>query len=469
MIRITRLSIVGSLSACGLAIALAGCASSTSLEPVTQTGPGAVQVVPKAPSGRILGGQQPVAGVTIQLYAVGATGYGSAATALGSPVTTSGLGNFTLPSTFCPTIGNTNPYIYIVGTGGTPVNGSPNANIALMAALGPCATVQTGLSNSTLFISINELTTVGAVWALSPFMSTGCPATVAYGCIGSSSTNAAGIANAFATASNLVNPATGGIVVPNAASTNVIASETITELADIVADCINSAGGSASDASSNYSAGTECGKFFYLTTNGGLVPADTITAAMSLAQLPATTNPSRSLGLLHALALNSSAYNGILGSAPTDYTLAVNYTGGGLNRPVALALDASGNVWVANYGANTVTLLSNLGTPAAGSPFAGGGGTAIAVDPSGNAWILNENTLTEVTAGGTSVNNFMGNGLGNPKSLAIDGSGNIWVPNYTGGTNGTLSGFTNAGQPLPGSPFSGGGINLPVSVAISPY
>jgi len=264
-------------------------------------------------------------------------------------------------------------------------------------------------------------------------------------------------------------------VVPNAATTNVIASETITELADIVADCINSAGGSASDASSNYSAGTECGKFFYLTTNGSLVPADTITAAMSLAQLPATTNPSSSLGLLHALALNSSAYNGILGSAPTDYTLAVNYTGGGIYHPSALALDASGNVWVANYGGSSgVTILSNTGTPAAGSPFTGGGTivnpTAIAIDPSGNAWLINGGYfLTELTAGGASVNNYTGNGLVNSYGLAIDGSGNIWVPNYTGGTNGLLSGFTNAGQPLAGSPFSGGGINEPVSVAISPY
>jgi hypothetical protein len=470
MIRMTRLSTLSLLSTCGLALALAGCAGSNSLTPLTQTGGTAVPVVSKAPSGRFMGGQQPVAGVSVQLYAVGATGYGSAATALGSPVTSSGTGNFTLASTFCPSVGNTNPYIYIVGTGGTPVNGSPNANIALMAALGQCQTIQTGLGNSTLNISINELTTVAAVWALSPFMGTSCAAAVSYGCIGSSSTNAAGIANAFSTAANLVNPATGGIVVPNSASTNLTAKQTITELGDIVADCINSAGGSASDASSTYSSGTECGKFFFLTTNGGLVPADTITGAMSLAQLPATTNPSSSLGLLHALALNSSAYSGVLGSAPTDYTLAVNYTGGGLNSPSALALDASGNVWVANNGGNSVTMLSNTGTAAGGSPFSGGGTisapSAIAVDPAGDVWVANTGnggSITELTSGGASSNNYTGNGVGGPLGLAVDGSGNVWVAN----SNNSLSGFTNVGGTLTGSPFSGGGLSAPLSVAIS--
>ena len=35
-------------------------------------------------------------------------------------------------------------------------------------------------------------------------------------------------------------------------------------------------------------------------------------------------------------------------------TVAINYIGGGLNKPSAIALDQSGNVWVANYDKNNL-------------------------------------------------------------------------------------------------------------------
>ena len=45
-----------------------------------------------------MGAQQPVAGVTLQLYQAGTTGYGSAATPLGVSVQTTDKGNFDFPS-----------------------------------------------------------------------------------------------------------------------------------------------------------------------------------------------------------------------------------------------------------------------------------------------------------------------------------------------------------------------------------
>src|SRR5579859_6523343 len=46
--------------------------------------------------GNIHGGQQPVAGATLQLYAAQATGYGAASVAFGTPVVSDNGGNFNL-------------------------------------------------------------------------------------------------------------------------------------------------------------------------------------------------------------------------------------------------------------------------------------------------------------------------------------------------------------------------------------
>jgi hypothetical protein len=107
-------------------------------------------------SGSVHGGQQPVVGATIQLYTVGTTADGSAATPLlTSTVTSDSTGSFTITGLYSCT-GATQ--VYIVATGGNPGLSTTNPNIALMAALGSCS----ALTPST-FININELTTVADV------------------------------------------------------------------------------------------------------------------------------------------------------------------------------------------------------------------------------------------------------------------------------------------------------------------
>jgi hypothetical protein len=44
-------------------------------------------------------------------------------------------------------------------------------------------------------------------------------------------------------------------------------------------------------------------------------------------------------------------------------TVLNNFTGGGLNQPRSIALDASGTVWLGNKAAATVSGFSNAGTP----------------------------------------------------------------------------------------------------------
>ena len=86
-----------------------------------------------------------------------------------------------------------------------------------------------------------------------------------------------------------------------------------------------------------------------------------------------------------------------------------SYTGGGINHPPGIAIDGTGNVWVANFRVPNITefagaSLTGINPGTALSPAGGLGAHpalnesfAIAVDASGNLWVSNfgSNTLTE--------------------------------------------------------------------------
>lgn len=398
--------------------------------------------------GVFMGGQQPVAGVTVQLYQTGMTGYGSAATPLGPPVQTTGGGNFNLPSYTC-TAGS---QVYLVGTGGHPTPTLTNNNLAMMVGLGTC-----GGTYLNSFINVNELTTVATVWALSPFM-----AGVAN--IGSSPTNAAGLADAFAAINQIVTTANGTLPGPTLPAGATLPYAEINTLGELLLQCVNSNGGSAGD-------GSLCGNLFNLAPNaaGTTFPTDTITAAMNIAQ-----SPGRNVAAINALRTGIPQFVPVLdvNLPPNDWTIAITYIGGGLNAPTSIAADAAGAVWLTNSGNASVTKLDSTGAAVSGgSGFTMGGfssPTAVAIDNSGNAWIANagNSTVTELSQAGSATGTVLhGNGLSAPSSLAIDGSGNIWVANS--GSN-AVSAFTSGGGSLAGSPFTGAGTTTPVSIAITP-
>ncbi len=435
--------------AASLTLAITGCASSVTSET------SAASALPATTSvaGKVMGGQQPVAGVSLQLYVVGSSGYGSAATPLFTPgsVLTTAAGNFTFPAIKCP---SSSALTYLVGTGGTPIGGSQNNNLALMAGLGACGNV------ATAFIDLNELTTVATVYALSGFM-TG-PAN-----IGAPASNLAGITNAFAAINKIVNVANGTVSGPLLPANATLPSTEINALGNILQNCINSAGGSASDTTDGLTNGTPCGKLFYLTTTTS-APTDTITAAMNIAQ-----HPSVNVAKLNDLQASSPAFSPALSvnSPPAAWTLAITYTGGGLSTPQGVAADSAGNVWVANSGNSSVSEFSSAGTAqSGGNGFTAGGINvpySVAIDQSNNVWVANSgnSTITELSSTGRSGTAYSANGLSTPKGIAIDGSGDVWVSNSGAST---ISGFSGSGSPLSGSPFSGGGISTPAPIAINP-
>lgn len=274
-------------------------------------------LTPVAMNGQLIGGQQPVAGSTIQLYTVGTTANGSAATPLlTSTVTTDASGRFHISGLYSCSSAT---QVYITATGGQPLTGQTNSNLALMTALGAC----TSLSSST-FITINELTTAAATFSLAGFI-TG-PANV-----GASTDNAALLAQAMTTAQELVDPSTGavpGSALPAGDTVNV---PLVNTLGDIMAACINSSGGTAND-------GSACGTLFSLTPNvDGVAPTDTITAFANMALRPRNNTTQ-----LYNLAAPSSPFQPMLSSAPADFTPTVQAPNMITVTPNALVFPSTG-------------------------------------------------------------------------------------------------------------------------------
>jgi streptogramin lyase len=409
-----------------LLAALTGCGGSMvqSIAPADPVSPGGPTTTSSpAVSGRVQEGQQPVVGASIALYAAGTTGYASPSTnLLSAQVVTDSSGNFTLAQPSTCTAGQ---QLYLVATGGNAGPGT-NPNSALMAGLGDCASL-----TSTRFTLLDEVTTVASVYALAPFMSGAAS-------LGAPASNLQGLARAFSSINKLVNTTTGvapGTALPSGA---VAPSTQLYALADILAACIDSTGGHAGD-------GTPCGRLFTLTATSASTPADTIAATLAIAR-----NPTANVAALYALAPTSMPFLPTLTSAPTDWALAITYHAGGFNSPTSTAVDASGNIWVANSAGNSVSVLAQTGVPIAGSPFSGNGlaaPTSIALDASGNAWVAN--------SGGSTVSVFQNDGSvwsgspfavgAAPSAVAVDLTGDIWVANAS---SNSLTQLSSSGAPL---------------------
>jgi streptogramin lyase len=394
-----------------------------------------------------MAGSQPLIGATVQLYAAGTTGNGSAGTALLTPaVNTDSSGNFSVSAGYpCP---NSASLIYLVARGGKAGAAASSANsaIAFVTALGAC-------SKLSATITVNEVTTAAAVYALSQFLAPGAN-------LGSSSTNIIGLQNAFDTAAALANVAIGDSPGVTFASNGSSPSAAVNTVADILNACAASSSGAA------------CSTLFSATTQSGAVaPNSTLEAALNI-----TRNPAANVPALFALSSASGAFTPVLPAAPTDFTLYIDYSGGGMNQPSGLGIDSTGNVWVASYG-NTATLFSPLGKPVFPNGIIGFGLSAsygLAVDASNNAWIPNEpsagitgNSVSVLNPSGQSIagaNGFTSGGLNYPIAVAIDPDSSVWVVDYG---NSHLTHLSSAGQALSGSSgYSSPQIAFPVAAAV---
>ena len=441
-------SLVAGLAGLAGALLLSGCSTNF----------GGVSTTPTATAmhiqGIVHGGQQSLNGAHVYMYAASTAGYGGtnivASTSNASKslltnlsgvttsdgtnyyVTTDQAGNFNIDGAFACTPGT---QIYLYSIGGDPqLNGygtSSGANSAagMLAVLGDCASATPSAAfPGVTFVTINEVSTIAAAYALAGF-ATDATHIGAPSALSGHSLSATSLANAFNTALNIVNQASGS---PAATTTTTGSSGTvpvtlINSLADILAVCVNSTGPTSSGCST---------LFTNAVTTAGTKPTNTATAAINIAQNPAQ-HVSALLNTIQAVPPFSPTVASV-----ADFSLAVTYSG--LNVPYGVAVDGLGNVFVTNSGttgtsANSVTEISSRGVTtnySTGGNFAAPMG--IAIDTSNTAWIVNSEAvggtyyLTSIGAG--AVSPFTVAGLNAPQAVDIGAGGNIWIAN-TGGNN----------------------------------
>ncbi len=227
--------------------------------------------------------------------------------------------------------------------------------------------------------------------------------------------------------------------------------EEINSIANILNTCTNTSGGSYNDGSACgqlFSATAPLGSGGFYNY---VAPTDTLQAAFNVAQHPgtgknlpyATDNPFGYIDAfdsLYSSALSNAPFQPSLATAPNDFSISLNFTGvGGLNpssTATNFAIDASGNLWLTDTVGNRVVEWNNQGAPI--SPqngFAAGGITApgpIAIDVSGNIWIAGANGLTELTDAALQQRGSPFVGGTGAIAMAFDGVGNLWATNSTG-------------------------------------
>ena len=502
---------------CGL-VGLAGCAGG-SLSGVggtsgsrQQTGTAGAKL-----TGAVHGGQNPISGAHVYLFAAasgaggaGQAAYGGAGIAASASnasvslltkgsaqdgsgnwyVTTGGDGSFAISGDYTCAAGQ---QVYLYSVGGDPQMGTgTNAAAGLMAVLGNCP----GTAGSTgdtfssgMYVIVNEVSTVASAYAMAGFATDATH-------VGSSGTALAqvGIANAFANAANLVDLPSGTALATTPAGNGTVPQAEINTLANVLAACVNSNGAVTGGTNP-----TACYTLFNNAMSGGLsgtLPADTATAAINIAH-----NPAAGVAALYGLASGTPQFAGGLTGVPNDWTVEITISNSCISGPADVAIDGSGNAWFA--GCMSVTGLSSLGaflSPANGwglssNPNSANGyeAGAIAVDGSGGIWVVVTNGIflaghvVEMTDTGSLPYGIAGFSAPSqssfpftpfvPWNIAIDATGNAWTGEFFGvygvaefSASGTLlsgtQGFLGGASQINGMAFDGAG-DLWVSGLIS--
>lgn len=295
----------------------------------------AAPIASKAITGKAFGGQQPVTGSTIALYAYGTSGYGSAGQLLATTTTDSG-GYFTIdPSSInCPT--PTTP-VYILSLGGNPGTNTNNPAIALASGLGPCNNA------ANAFVTINEISTAALAYTMSHFFAVGGSDGITPDHFGAPASLTQAVTNVNSGELNTLLDVENGYPRQNSSTFQFEGSKLIT-IANIMASCVNSAGPTS----------PACSQLAYYTTPpNGSAPQNTLEAVVNLAR-----NPAQNVGTIFNFQPQSgaAAFTGGLTSAPLDWTLAASYTspafGLGVNTFTVstIDIDRTGRVWFPSNG-----------------------------------------------------------------------------------------------------------------------
>jgi type II secretory pathway pseudopilin PulG len=202
----------------------------------------------------------------------------------------------------------------------------------------------------------------------------------------------------------------------------------------------SSATGSGATSLSYTVASADAGKYLRLTVTGtstsGVTSASSAASAMATDPPVSATVPSIAGTATVGSTLTSDSGTWT-GAAPISYAYQWQVSSSGIlgttgALPFGTTIDSSGNIYTANYNANTVTKLTPAGVSSSLS-YMGDFGTqpwGITVDSSGNIYTANRTSsnITKITPAGSA--STFASALGSPVAITIDSNGNLYTANY---------------------------------------
>ncbi|WP_035348942.1 hypothetical protein [Edaphobacter aggregans] len=407
------------------AVFMAGCSNLATTAPTV-----APQSTGGSISGSVHGGSQPVAFSTVTLYYAGQNGVGSgdfaAGPSLGAPivaaVTTSaddGNGSFSFqknPVNDQPSSGNqfscptaTDPLVYVVARGGNTLNTHDpavnNSAAAFIAMYGLCSQVSAGN-----IVVMNEATTVATMVALQQYFN---PVTESVGADGIG-VHKYSLMKALDTISNLAdmshgNAITSKVITGSVSGVSVTATpetEKINALANIIASCVNNTAATASPCNRLFANATPpdvnlTGRPY--RSSPFSAPTDVLQALYYMLSNPTNGSTTNLQNLYNLIPTVGAAFQPTLTSAPTDWTVAINYkssdtcgssSGNFIDQAQDINLDGLGNVWIGNGqdATGNLSAISLSGAPVSCVFLGGGNSHGVIVDALGNIWYASHST-----------------------------------------------------------------------------
>jgi len=488
-------------------------------------------------TGKVLAGTVPIIGATVQIYSAGVTGNGSVPTALLSTgLTTDSTGSFSVSAGY--TCATSTSVLYLVATGGQAgATGATNSGTVLMTSPGACDTVTSG-SAITINELTTVASAYAFAQFLAPGAKLGATSTNISGITLAAATLANLVNVATATAPGTGFPSNGTAPTPlldalanalnacivstsatssacsqlysDAASAGISPSNTLDALLNIVhnpaanvAALYTLSAGSSAFSPVPAAAPADWTLFVNFTVGGMNNPTGVaidstgrvwvaglsgVASLFSNTGAPVFASGITGNGLCNSFGAAVDGNDQVWitdqpGTCGDNAVTVLNSTGaqagfysaGGLNYPIAVAIDSSEDAWVVNYGDSSLTILTNGGTPLSGtSGYNGVSGStsnfdfpvAVAVDSKRNGYLANgsSNTITKVAPDGSSFTSFAVGSGSSIVAVAVDSADNVWAADYSSNSLGLL---TSSGTVLSGTTgYSGGGLDHPQGLAV---